>query len=228
MNTSDTSDPYAVLGLQRDATAAQIGAAFRDQAKLHHPDKHAAKSDAERHAHAEQFRRARWAYDLLADADQRAYYDAHGCTREAAASSPTPASAVDRTLRAAFLKVTSGFAARDFTSTDLIYHMRLHVTDERIALRTDIARLTHAGEEMRRFEGRFLRDEKADNTIAHLLAEQHAQLAALIASKTAEAEHLKDCLDELQHWRFVRDGEEAAPPAAAAPQLPSRRARRKK
>lgn len=225
MSAADQSDPYVVLGLGRNATAAQIGAAFREQAKMHHPDKHAEKSEVERNAHAEQFRRARWAFDLLSDAAQRAYYDQHGRTRDPAAAAG-PAGRVDQTLREAFMRVSTGFAARDVTHIDLIYKMRLHVTDERIALRTEIAQLTRAGEEMRRFDGRFLRHDSPDNTIAHLLAEQQAQLAALIAAKTSEADHLKDCLDELQHWRFVRDGEES--PVAPTPQLGARRARRKK
>lgn len=218
MNAADQSNPYAVLGVKPTATDAQILAAFRRQAKANHPDNHADKSEVERNAYQEQFRRAKWAFDVLSDPQQRAYYDKHGRTREAAAAGP--ASRVDQTLRATFMHVTAGFAARDITHTDLVYHMRLRVTDQRIALRTEIARLTRAGEEMRRFEGRFLRDDSADNTIAHLLAEQHAQLAALIASKTAEADHFKDCLDELQHWRFVRDGDEPA-----AKPLTARRAR---
>lgn len=209
MTTADHSDPYAVLGIRRDATAAQIGAAFRRQAKANHPDKHAEKSDLERNAHAEQFRRAKWAFDLLGNPEQRAYYDQHGRTRDTSAASPP--TEVERTLRRTFLKVTTGLARRDVKTTDLIYKMRLIITDERIALRTEAGHIRDALEEIKALEGRFLRDEIADNTISRLLAEQVLQAEAVIAAKTVEAEHLKACLDELQHWRFVTTAEQAEP-----------------
>ena len=207
--SADQSDPYVVLGIKRDATAAQIGAAFRRQAKANHPDNHVGKSDVERNAHAEQFRRAKWAFDLLGNPEKRAYYDAHGYTRETAATVPT--SAIEQTLRRAFLSVSSGLGRRDVKTTDLVYKIRLLITDERIKLRGECGHFREALEEIKALEGRFLRDEEAENTISRLLAEQVLQCEAVIAAKTVEADHLKACLDELQHWRFVTTAEQAEP-----------------
>jgi DnaJ-class molecular chaperone len=63
-------DPYAVLGVARDASDDEIRRAFRKLAKQHHPDLHPGDKAA-----AERFRKVSAAYELLSDADKRARYD---------------------------------------------------------------------------------------------------------------------------------------------------------
>lgn len=63
-------DPYAVLGVRRDATDDDVRRAFRKLAKQHHPDLHPGDLAA-----AERFKRVSAAYELLSDADQRARFD---------------------------------------------------------------------------------------------------------------------------------------------------------
>ena len=63
-------DPYAVLGVGRDASAAEIRKAYRALAKKHHPDLHPGDARAEAH-----FKRVSAAYDLLGDAKKRARFD---------------------------------------------------------------------------------------------------------------------------------------------------------
>jgi curved DNA-binding protein CbpA len=66
-------DPYAVLGIPRDATPLQVARAHRRLAKRHHPD---LQEGAERQADAaERMRRINEAWALLSDADARATYD---------------------------------------------------------------------------------------------------------------------------------------------------------
>ena len=64
-----TPDLYQILGLPRDANAADIKAAFRRLAKDLHPD---------HGGDPEQFRRLVLAYDVLSDPDQRHHYDQTG------------------------------------------------------------------------------------------------------------------------------------------------------
>ncbi len=62
-------DPYAVLGIPRDARPLQIARAHRRLAKRHHPDLHPGQ-DA-----GEPMRRINEAYQLLASETRRAEYD---------------------------------------------------------------------------------------------------------------------------------------------------------
>jgi molecular chaperone DnaJ len=66
-------DPYEVLGVSRDATAAEIKKTFRQLAQAHHPDKHKGEKGAE-----EKFKEINAAYEVLKDPHKRARYDQFG------------------------------------------------------------------------------------------------------------------------------------------------------
>ncbi|WP_149535629.1 DnaJ C-terminal domain-containing protein [Siccirubricoccus phaeus] len=63
-------DPYAVLGVPKTATAAEIRKAYRRLAKQWHPDANPDKPEAEA-----RFKSVSAAYALLSDEEQRARYD---------------------------------------------------------------------------------------------------------------------------------------------------------
>lgn len=67
---------YKVLGIRRTASAEEVKAAFRERAKLYHPDGHGVAADEER------FRLLREAYDTLRDPQRRLHYDAEGLAAE--------------------------------------------------------------------------------------------------------------------------------------------------
>lgn len=66
-------DYYQVLGVPRDADAAEIKRAFRDLARKHHPDVNQHDEQSE-----ELFKEANEAYTVLSDPKLRARYDRHG------------------------------------------------------------------------------------------------------------------------------------------------------
>ena len=66
-------DYYAVLGVQRSATAEDIKRSFRQLALQYHPDRNPDDVSAER-----RFREAVEAYDCLSDPDERNRYDRLG------------------------------------------------------------------------------------------------------------------------------------------------------
>ncbi|OHT01240.1 hypothetical protein TRFO_31983 [Tritrichomonas foetus] len=66
-------DPYAILGVSRDATMQEIRSAFRKIAFDHHPDRH--KGDEESY---KIWLRANDAYDLLTDPQSKLRYDQYG------------------------------------------------------------------------------------------------------------------------------------------------------
>jgi len=69
-------DHYQTLGLRRDATKAEVKAAFRRSALRDHPDRHASSTDAAGRADAaRRFRLASDAYHVLSDDRRRSEYD---------------------------------------------------------------------------------------------------------------------------------------------------------
>lgn len=64
-------DFYAVLGVSKEATEAEIKKAYRSLAKKYHPDRNAGDEAAE-----QKFKEISEAHDVLADPEQRKQYDA--------------------------------------------------------------------------------------------------------------------------------------------------------
>ena len=63
-------DPYAVLGVSKTASAAEIKSAFRKLAKQFHPDANPDNAKAK-----ERFAEASRAYEIVGDADKRKKFD---------------------------------------------------------------------------------------------------------------------------------------------------------
>ena len=65
------NDHYSILGLTKNATVAEIKAAYRRLVKIYHPDK-----NPNNHAAVEVFRKIQQAYELLSNPITRSKYDA--------------------------------------------------------------------------------------------------------------------------------------------------------
>src|SRR5438445_12739004 len=63
-------DYYQVLGVAKNASAAEIKKAYRKLAQEHHPDRNRGNKEAE-----ERFKEISAAYDVLGDKDKRTSYD---------------------------------------------------------------------------------------------------------------------------------------------------------
>lgn len=66
-------DYYEVLGVEKNASDAEIKKAYRRLAMKHHPDRNPDNEDAERN-----FKEAKEAYEMLSDSQKRAAYDQFG------------------------------------------------------------------------------------------------------------------------------------------------------
>ena len=69
----DDFDYYAVLEIDRNATAEEIKRAFRKAAVKYHPDKNRNNPEAEA-----KFKQINEAYQVLSDANKSALYDRYG------------------------------------------------------------------------------------------------------------------------------------------------------
>ena len=68
-------DPYKTLGLERDASTAEIKKAFRDKALSAHPDKN---PDLDREEAQARFSAIGDAYEILKSPEKRKEYDTYG------------------------------------------------------------------------------------------------------------------------------------------------------
>ena len=68
-------DPYAILGVGRDASQDEIKRAYRRLARQFHPDANPGDAAAE-----ERFKECSRAYELLGDPERRRRYDTFGDT----------------------------------------------------------------------------------------------------------------------------------------------------
>lgn len=73
MSSPPDIDPYAVLGVSKDATVSEIRAAHRKRVLKCHPDK--IQDESQRNAAQCEFQRVQQAYELLSDETRRARYD---------------------------------------------------------------------------------------------------------------------------------------------------------
>ena len=89
---SAAPDHYTILGLDRRCTAAQIRAAYRVLAKLHHPDVHGGAADAVRRA-----QELNAAHEVLGDPARRRAYDRERAAEEKPAA-PLRAGRIERNI----------------------------------------------------------------------------------------------------------------------------------
>ena len=68
-------DPYKILGIERDANEEAIQKAFREKAKVLHPD--TTTDDKEKKEKEEQFKELNEAYSILSDPNKKAVNDNH-------------------------------------------------------------------------------------------------------------------------------------------------------
>ncbi|MCC6215918.1 MAG: molecular chaperone DnaJ [Polyangiaceae bacterium] len=103
-------DPYEVLGVGRDATEAEVRAAFRRLGAEHHPDRRPGDADA-----AARFKELNAAYQTLSDPRRRAAWDRFGAKGVEAGFSAT----VDANLEGLFGDLLGRFGVRTGERGDL-------------------------------------------------------------------------------------------------------------
>ena len=90
MTGADQVDPYAELGVSKDASSEEIRRAYRQVARRYHPDVNRDSGGSER------FAAAALAYEILSDPAARGRYDNRFPRRVPIRRSPKPRPAVER------------------------------------------------------------------------------------------------------------------------------------
>ncbi|MGI6782667.1 MAG: molecular chaperone DnaJ [Aminivibrio sp.] len=79
----ETEDLYRILGVSRDASAADIKKAYRQLVRKYHPDANPGNKEAEEH-----FKKINQAYEVLGDPQKKAQYDQFGTIGDMPGGSP--------------------------------------------------------------------------------------------------------------------------------------------
>lgn len=78
LTMNEKEDYYKVLGIDKNASDAEIKTAFRKLSRQFHPDLQVGKSDDEKKQAEEKFKNIAEAYEVLSDKDKRQQYDTFG------------------------------------------------------------------------------------------------------------------------------------------------------
>lgn len=101
-------DPYAILGVKRDAGAAEIKSAWRERVKETHPDRNVGDPNA-----AERFAEVGRAYDVLKDPRRRQLFDMVRKASDNKATGPQPNSATKSTDHEAAMRAKAADAVME-------------------------------------------------------------------------------------------------------------------
>ena len=194
---------YEVLGVARDATPAQIKAAWKRQAQLHHPDRHAGKDPVEVNAHEQAFKRAAAAFEVLGDAEARAFYDEHGRAKGAAPA--VPLSAVEQTLIEAMMAVVE-LHNPEAVRMDHIPTMRQWLLRKRTEHDAEAAKGQKVVRALELLGKRFRhRTAGTENIFNRHIEAGRASLLIQIAAAQDRAAHINKCLAALASFSFLAD-----------------------
>lgn len=187
-------DPYAALGVDRDATAEDITAAFRREAKRSHPDAGGS---------AQEFNEVKRAHLVLVDPVKRARFDATGDIGDDGADNED----------AGALELISGMLAQmlandqDPFAHDLVSSMRLTLERSIVEITSKTAMLNRALKRADRMRGRFVRAKrKAEgNHIDGMLGWHTSQIKAQLSANGAAIARHNRAIELLRDYKFTPD-----------------------
>jgi len=196
-------DPYAVLGLERTATPAEIRAAYRRLSKEKHPDAGGS---------AEAFAEIGLAHNILMDESRRATFDREGKVTE---DKPDNARAGAIQLIDAFIGgVVAAYATNfdpylDPRRRDLVAEFRQQMNEQISAQTAEIFQTEKAIKFVIDFKGRFSGKDPA-NPIERSLERQIAKARSVLDSMKEQIEHRRRALEIIDGYTFRADSADAS------------------
>ena len=191
------ADLYKVLGIPRDASAAEVKKAFKRSAKSAHPDAGGS---------AEAFTQVKLAHMVLSDDTARAKYDATGEVEEPQ---------IDVTDQAA-LNIIGGMLGvfltqdKDPFSDDLAALMVKRILDQKQVIEAGITKLERAESRARRLKAKFKRKGDGENKLAAMLDWQAKTAAENITQQRKQIIIADRAIAILKDYEFESDRIESA------------------
>lgn len=188
-------DPYAELGVDRDASLEDIKNAWRSIAKQHHPDKGEGGDKLK-------FQRGKEAYEILSDAEKRQEYDETGGVNDR-----TP----DNDMASVYSYVVDAFmdAFRDFAvepnDLKVIASMKKYLRHEQSNWEDQIEGATLMVERTNQVLERLSFKGDGHDVVASKLRRQATESEALIAKANEELDYIQRAIEYSAHYVYRRD-----------------------
>jgi DnaJ-class molecular chaperone len=173
---------YEILGVAKDASAADIKKAFRKLASENHPDREGGSDETMAEVNK--------AYDILSSPDKRAYYDASGMVGEP----PNIIQQAESLLMAMFAKCVSGYA-----SDAIVFQVTQGLEVESGMFRKHIEQIES---QKAMFLARRNKIKSSDDkNLAHMVVDQHIQgMNQSIAQKTEQIAIYMKALEIIKNY----------------------------
>jgi curved DNA-binding protein CbpA len=189
------SDLYALLGIERTATADEVKAAYRRAAMEHHPDRNPGDDEA-----IKRFQQVKLAYEILSDDEKRATYDATGRIPEAGKD---PEAAMREDAIAIFMEAMNQ-AGPVPSQRDMISIMEIIIAGKQNTLRHSLQQTRSQIAGMEKVKGRFKRrpDASGPNVISGFIEGNIASMNAQCARFEEMIEHGNKLLEYIETYTF--------------------------
>jgi curved DNA-binding protein CbpA len=186
--------PYELLGVRPSADAAEIKAAYRTLAKVHHPD---AGGDGDR------FAEITLAYDVLMDPARRKLYDETGRIED------EPVDAKNQQARQVLYDMVAHalMGDPDPTSVNLVFQMESNLQQQIAATHKQNHVLKRALDRATKMEKRFVRKSKKEpgNIFVDMLKHHQQRIGDAMAQNERTVEVKKIALDIVRQYGFKAD-----------------------
>lgn len=191
-------DLYETLGVGKDATDAQIKAAYRKASKQCHPDKYPNNEEK-----AQQFKNITLAFEILSDPAKRTRYDQTGDVEGADNSR----SALLGVLMAGFQKALHQISTQggEFEKHNIVELMRFAFTTGKDVLKQKVELNRKTIDTYTKIAKRFSRIGQGENTMANLAMAPVKDLQAELESYEEEIKLTDLAMEELSNFVYNYD-----------------------
>ena len=198
MSAKRKFDPYAELGVPRDAGPDEVQHAFRDVVKKYHPD-------AGKHADRDKFEQAKRAQLILLDPERRRKFDETGDADDPQINGPDHGAL---TMIGQLLTQILADDDVDPLKHDLVEAMTGALNADEQKAAKGLAKVERSLARLGRMRRRFKRRDGADNLIERILDFNEGQLRELVVKQREISAHRRRAVEILAEFSFDKERQE--------------------